>query len=430
MSALKVLVAGSGGREHALCWALARSPSVGSIACVPGNPGIESIAECLPVKAEDIAGILECARRVRPDIVVVGPEAPLAAGLADTLRAAGFPVFGPQAAGARIESSKAFAKELMADAGVPTARHRVVRSVDEAERAIDELGGVAVVKADGLAAGKGVVVATDQRSTLEAAKRFLVDGSLGEAGRTVVIEEKLEGPELSVIGVTDGAHVRVLPTAQDHKRLRDDDQGPNTGGMGAYAPADSRAGGMEEIVQDVFKPVLTALRSRGIEYRGALYAGLMMTTAGPRVLEFNCRFGDPETQVILPLLDEDLGDLFLAAASAEISDRPVRTKPAAAVCVVVASEGYPDSPMTGRPLRGLFEAEAVPGVVVFHAGTRRAEDQIVSSGGRVIGVTAVASDLKTARETAYRATQMIHLEGAQFRRDIAARAFAAATRQG
>jgi phosphoribosylamine--glycine ligase len=403
---VRVLVIGGGGREHAICASLAADPAVTDLLCSPGNPGIAEVATLLAA-----GDPVTLAREAAADLVVIGPEAPLVAGVADELRAAGFAVFGPSAAAARLEGSKAFAKDVMAAAGVPTARHWVCDGEATLAAALDAVDPPYVVKHDGLAAGKGVVVTTDRA----VAERHA-------AGERVVVEEYLAGPELSLFCVTDGAAVVPLVPAQDFKRVFDGDEGPNTGGMGAYAPLPWTPPGLvADAVKLIVQPVVDELARRGAPFVGLLYAGLVLTSDGVKVIEFNARFGDPETQVVLPLLETPLAGLLMAAATGELGGHePLRWRPGAAVTVVLASEGYPGSPATGDAIDGLTQAGARRGVSVFHAGTTRDEDGVVrTSGGRVLAVTAVEPDLTTARESAYAAVAELRFRGAHLRRDIA-----------
>jgi phosphoribosylamine---glycine ligase len=401
---MKILVVGSGGREHALAWKIAQSPALTELHAAPGNPGIATLGRCHPLRADDLEGLLALCREQAIDLVVIGPEAPLVAGIADGLRRAGVAVFGPGAAAARIEGSKSFAKDVMRAAGVPTAA------------ALDELRAPCVVKADGLAAGKGVFVCKSQAEAEEAWNRAQ---ALGEG---IVVEELLEGEEVSVFALTDGVQATPLPPAQDFKRLRDGDEGPNTGGMGSYSPVpfleDEDA---EEIVELVHRPVLAELARRGAPYVGLLYGGLMLTDAGPRVLEFNCRFGDPETQALLPRLEGDLLSVLASAAGGALDTGGLATSVDAAVSVVLAADGYPDVPQTGTAIEGIADAEAL-GALVFHAGTALRNERLVSAGGRVLNVTAVGPTVAAARERAYEAVERIHLEGAHYRTDVALRA--------
>lgn len=425
---MKVLVLGSGGREHALAWRISQSRELKALWCAPGNPGTAALAENVPVQADDPEAVRALARARGADLVVVGPEAPLVAGVADALRADGVAVFGPSAAAARLEGSKAFAKEVMAAAGIPTAAHRVFQSPAEAEAHARAQGRI-VVKADGLAAGKGVVVA---RTPEEGAAAVRQVAAMGAAARTVVLEELLEGEEVSAIALCDGERYQLFQAAQDHKRVGDGDQGPNTGGMGAYAPAPFLdPDGLEEVGRAVIAPALAELKRRGTPFVGALFAGLMLTSRGPRTLEFNCRFGDPETQVLMMQLDgeEDLLPLLWAAARGGLPERPLRQRAGASVGVVLAAHGYPGSPRAGDEIRGLDAAERL-GARVFHAGTRMEGGRLVTSGGRVLTVCAQGAGVEEARALAYRACQAIHFDGMHYRRDVGARALAAGPRRG
>jgi phosphoribosylamine--glycine ligase len=406
---VRVLVVGSGAREHALCLALAADPSVTSLVCAPGNAGTAAVAEQRGVDASDGAAVSALAKEIGVEFVVIGPEAPLVAGVADAVRAAGIDCFGPSAAAAQLEGSKAFAKEVMAAAGIPTAAARVCTDAAEAAAALDEFGPPYVVKDDGLAAGKGVVVTSDRAAALAHAASC----------ERVVIEEFLEGPEVSLFCVTDGKTVVPLLPAQDFKRIGDGDTGPNTGGMGAYAPLPWLPDGMvEQVVQTVAQPAVDEMRRRGTAFAGLLYVGLALTARGPRVVEFNARFGDPETQVVLALLESPLRGLLHAAATGTLAQHPpLNWRAGAAVTVVIAAAGYPGSPRTGDPITGAEQ----PGVI--HAGTRRRDDgAIVSSGGRVVSVTAIGKSLDQARNQAYALAATVGLPGGQFRSDIALRA--------
>jgi phosphoribosylamine--glycine ligase len=396
---MKVLLLGSGGREHALAWRLTQSPALEELHAAPGNPGIATLGDCHPVRAEDAEAVLELARALDVDLAAVGPEAPLVAGVADELRHGGIAVFGPSAAAARIEGSKSFAKEVMRAAGVTTAATMPVARPP------------CVVKADGLAAGKGVHVCRTEEELTSALR------ALARLGGPVVVEELLEGEEISVFAITDGARTIALPVAQDFKRVGDGDTGPNTGGMGAYAPVQRIDA--EEIVESVHRPVLEELARRGSPFVGALYAGLMLTDEGPRVLEFNCRFGDPETQAIVPLLDDDLLDVLAAAAQGVLRERDVHASDLAAVTVVLAAAGYPEQGDAGSPIEGIDDAER-HGALVFHAGTAIRGGRLVTNGGRILSVTATGHTVPEAREAAYAAVDRIDFPGARYRRDVAA----------
>jgi phosphoribosylamine--glycine ligase len=420
LAGVKVLVIGSGAREHALCRSLSLDPDVTALHCAPGNAGIAEVAELHPVDALDGAAVARLAGELAADLVVVGPEAPLVAGVADAVRAAGIPCFGPSGEAAQLEGSKAFAKDVMAGAGVPTARSYVCTTPDEVDEALDAFGAPYVVKDDGLAAGKGVVVTDD----LEAARAH------ANACDRVVIEEFLDGPEVSLFAITDGVTVVPLQPAQDFKRALDGDAGPNTGGMGAYSPlpwADPKL--VDEVMETVLQPTVDELRRRGTAFSGLLYAGLAITSRGVRVIEFNARFGDPETQVVLARLKTPLAGVLLASANGTLADLPpLRWSDEAAVTVVVASHNYPETPRTGDPITGLADvaAQDAPHAYVLHAGTKRDGDAVVSAGGRVLSVTATGSDLTQARERAYAALSRIGLDGSQHRTDIAAKAAAEA----
>ncbi|WP_344330388.1 phosphoribosylamine--glycine ligase [Kitasatospora putterlickiae] len=413
---MKVLVIGGGAREHALCRSLSQDPAVTELHCAPGNAGIAQVATVHQVDQSDGAQVTALARGLGAGLVVVGPEAPLVAGVADALRAAGVAVFGPSAEAARLEGSKAFAKEVMAAAGVPTARSYVCTTPAEAAEALDAFGAPYVVKDDGLAAGKGVVVTSDRDEALAHA------AACGQ----VVIEEYLDGPEVSLFAITDGTTVLPLQPAQDFKRALDGDQGPNTGGMGAYSPLPWAPEGLvEEVLETVLQPTVDELRRRGTPFSGLLYAGLALTSRGTRVIEFNARFGDPETQVVLARLRTPLAGVLHASATGTLDQlEPLRWDEGAAVTVVIAAEGYPAAPRTGDPIEGLAEAEAADGTAyVLHAGTKAAGDgRVLSAGGRVLSVTATGAGLAEARERAYRAVERISLAGGQHRGDIALKA--------
>jgi phosphoribosylamine--glycine ligase len=413
VAGVKVLVIGSGAREHALALALSRDPSVTSLAVAPGNPGTARIAEQLPVDPMDPLAVAELAQGF--DLVVVGPEAPLVAGVADAVRDKGIPVFGPSAAAAQIEGSKSFAKDVMAAAGVPTAAADTCETADAAVAALEARTPPYVVKADGLAAGKGVLVTED----VLAAENFARD-ALSTAGSRVVVEDYLDGPEVSLFAVTDGTTVLPMLPAQDHKRVGDDDTGPNTGGMGAYAPLPwLPSGTVDDVTARVLQPVVDEMARRGTPFTGLLYAGLAMTSSGPQVVEFNCRFGDPETQSVLALLDSPLGEVLLRAATGALAGTELRWRSGGSVTVVVAAEGYPGRPAAGDAIE---VGELPAGVDVLHAGTGLADDQLVSAGGRVLSVTAVGLSLQDARDKAYAGVQQVTMRGGFSRSDIAARA--------
>ncbi|MBF2000761.1 MAG: phosphoribosylamine--glycine ligase [Synechococcales cyanobacterium M58_A2018_015] len=422
---MKVMVVGSGGREHALAWKLLQSTRVQEVVCIPGNGGTAQLERCrnLALGMNDFEGIGRFALVNNIALIVVGPEAPLAAGIADYLQAQGLTVFGPTQAGAQIEASKAWAKALMTDAKIPTAAAAIFTDADTAIDYVKAQGAPIVIKADGLAAGKGVTVATTLEQAI-AAVEAAFGGQFGAAGQRVLIEEYLTGQEVSVLAVTDGLTIRPLLPAQDHKRIGEGDTGANTGGMGAYAPAPLATPAlMERIQQEILEPTLAALQQRQIDYRGVLYAGLMITPAGdPKVIEFNCRFGDPETQVVLPLLETPLETVLLACAQQRLAELPPFNWTAGfASCVVIAAEGYPDSYQKGYEISGLPQATAT-GALVFHAGTKLKQQQILSDGGRVLGVTAVGGSLQDALTKTYAAVEAIHFQGMYYRRDIGHRA--------
>ncbi len=422
---MRVLILGGGGREHAIAWKLAQSPRAERIACLPGNAGTASLGENIRGDPTDASQVLKAAEAFQPDLVVVGPEAPLVAGVADRLKGAGFPVFGPSAAGARIEGSKAWAKGIMLKHGIPTAEGRSFSRLDEAMEYARSFGKAVAVKASGLAAGKGVTLAHDLREVEEALRDRLERGVFGEAGKEVVVEEALEGYELSAFAITDGRAVLPLFEAQDFKRAYDGDRGPNTGGMGSYSPVPQVGPELwERIRAEILERVVRALQKEGIEYSGVVYAGLMITQEGPKVLEFNCRFGDPETQAMFPRLKGDLlpvlEDAALGRLDPAAASKGLRWE-GACVTVVVASGGYPGAYETGFEIHGLEEASRVEGVVVYHAGTATRNGKVVTAGGRVLGVSGVGSDIREARSRAYEAVSRIWFQGMHYRRDIAAR---------
>jgi phosphoribosylamine--glycine ligase len=414
-----VLLVGGGGREHALAWKLAQSPGLGRLIAAPGNPGIAAHARCVPIKDTALDDLVALALEERPDLVVVGPEMPLAMGLADRMRAAGFAVFGGSAAAARLESSKAFAKDLMARHRIPTARFGTFREAVGARAFCRELGAPLVVKADGLAAGKGVLICRTLEEADAALAQCLEARAFGDSGLTVVVEEFLEGEEASFFALSDGATVLPLAAAQDHKTVWDDDRGPNTGGMGAYSPAPVMDAAMEaRVMAEIVRPTVAAMAAEGAPYTGALFVGLMITREGPKVIEFNCRFGDPESQALLPRLQEDLLALLLAAATGKGLPPTLAWSPRASVCVVMTSAGYPGSYETGKAITGLEAAGAQPDVTVFHAGTARSGGALVTAGGRVLGVQALGDDVAAAIRSAYAAVERIRFDGAHYRRDI------------
>ncbi len=418
---MKILVVGSGGREHALMWRLAQSGH--EVIAAPGNPGMERIGRCVPTRVEDLEGQVGTALDEGVDLVVVGPEAPLVAGLADKLREKGIAVFGPSAAGARLEGSKVFSKEFFARHGIPTAPFAVAKTVAEADAAIERLsagGHTVVVKADGLAAGKGVVVASDAAEAQAAAREMLEARRFGSAGATLVIEHRIVGREVSVLALTDGHKLEVLPAVEDHKTIYDGDRGPNTGGMGTVSPAWISEDCAGRIRSEILEPTVRGLRADGIDYRGVLYAGVMVDPAGaPYLLEYNCRFGDPETQPIMARMKGDLGAVLLGAARGEMPIGALAWDARHCVCVVVAAAGYPGTVRLGDPID--LQPAIAQDALVFHAGTAKRDDQLISAGGRVLGVTALGISIEQARSKAYATVDAIQLPGKQFRRDIGVR---------
>lgn len=423
---MNVLVLGSGGREHALAWAIAKSPRLDSLFVAPGNGGTATIAKNVPLDMNDADAVIGFARSENIDLVVIGPEAPLVAGVADAIRAAGIAVFGPGAQGARLEGSKSFSKEFMLAHGLPTARYKKCTSQDEAMDYLHEVGAPIVVKADGLAAGKGVVVAEDMEEAEEAVRDCFA-GDFGEAGSVVVIEEMLEGPECSMLAFLSEGKALAMPCAQDHKRAFDGDLGPNTGGMGVYSPVPCVTPELEAAMQEIMQNAAAATAKEFDDaYTGVLYGGFMLTAEGPKLLEFNARFGDPETQVIMPRLESDALEAFYMVATGKLDALDLRWTDQVAVCVVLASDGYPGSYEKGKVILGIEEAEELGGVTVFHAGTAfNQDDELVTNGGRVLNVVALADTFEDARELAYEACDKINFEGKQYRHDIALRALEA-----
>jgi len=420
---MKVLILGGGGREHALVWKLRQSPRITQLYCAPGNGGIADEAECLPADLRSLDSMVALATRLQPDLTVVGPELPLTLGVVDEFTRRGWRVFGPTQAAARLESSKSFAKEFLQRHRIPTAPFAICDSVDQVRDALGHFHVPVVVKADGLAGGKGVVIAKNKEETASVAAEMLSGKMLGEAGARVVLEECLQGDVLSFLVFSDAERVAPLVAAQDHKRVGDGDTGPNTGGMGAYSTADIVDGQMRDwLVNHIARPVVAGMKAEGSEFKGVLYCGLMMTARGPMVLEFNCRFGDPETQPILMRLESDLMDAIEASIDGRVSEGDFKWSPDAAVCVVMASGGYPGTYEQGKRIDGLEDAGAVSGVKVFHAGTSCRDGAYYTAGGRVLGVTARAADLETAVARAYEACGKISFAGAHYRKDIAGRA--------
>ncbi|MBM6871204.1 phosphoribosylamine--glycine ligase [Pseudoflavonifractor phocaeensis] len=414
---MKVLVVGGGGREHAICWKLAQSPKVSQLFCAPGNAGIAQAASCVPVKATDVEGMVAWAKENHMDFVMVAPDDPLALGMVDAMEAAGIPAFGPRANAAVIEASKIFSKHLMEKHHIPTARYRDFTELAPAEEYIRRQGAPIVVKADGLALGKGVVVAQTVDEALAAVREMMAGGKFGASGSKVVIEECMTGPEVTVLAFCDGKHVVPMPSSQDHKRAYDGNQGPNTGGMGAISPSPNYTPEVaRQCMEEIFLPTVAALQAEGRPFQGVLYFGLMLTPNGPKVVEYNARFGDPECQAVLSLLESDLMDILMACRSGNLDQLDIRWKDGAACCLVLASGGYPGSYQKGLPITGLDEAGRT--AVVFHAGTAEQDGQIVTNGGRVLGVTAVGPSLSDAIDLAYESAKPIHFDAMHFRTDI------------
>jgi phosphoribosylamine--glycine ligase len=417
---MKILVIGSGGREHALAWKLKQSPRVTTLYCAPGNGGISRDATCVPIKITEHSALVDFAQKERIDLTVVGPDDALAAGLVDTFQKAGLRIFGPSKRAAQLESSKVFAKDFMVRHGIPCARSASFEDSSEAQRYAQKIQAPMVIKADGLALGKGVLICTSQFQAALAIHQIMDQRAFGDAGRRIVIEEFLQGEECSTHALVDGRNYLLFPGAQDHKRALDGDEGLNTGGMGTFSPpAHLLTPEMEQRIRsEVLDRFISGLATDGLDFRGMLFPGLMMTKDGPKVLEFNCRFGDPESQVLLTRLESDLVDLLEATIDQKLAQKTAQWKPEAAVCVVMASGGYPGKYATGKTIGGL---EAVTNATVFHAGTRLENDRLVTAGGRVLGVTALGTNLTAARDSAYAAVSQIHFENAHYRRDIAAK---------
>ncbi|MFC1511952.1 phosphoribosylamine--glycine ligase [Candidatus Latescibacterota bacterium] len=416
---MKVLVVGNGGREHTIAWKLSQSDSVTKLYAAPGNAGISAVAECIDIPADDISGIAKFAVSERIDLVAVGPEVPLCKGIVDSLEGAGITAFGPSAAAAMIEGSKVFSKELMRKYSIPTASFETFDDFDDAVSYVRSLDTRVWVKANGLAAGKGAVFAPDQHEAENILRGMMVDGRFGESGRSVVIEEHLEGEEASIFALCDGNTYRLMVSSQDHKRAYDGDTGPNTGGMGAYAPAPVITSAvMNAVEKTIIQPTINGMAAEDRPYRGLLYTGITVTPDGPKVIEYNCRFGDPETQAVLPLLEGDLGEIMIACATGVLADVSLRTSNLFALCVVIASGGYPGTYEKGKVITGLEEAAGIEGVQVFHAGTKRIDGSIISAGGRVLGITGIGADFAEARRRAYDAVGVIQFENSFYRKDI------------
>jgi phosphoribosylamine--glycine ligase len=420
---MKVLIFGSGGREHALAWAAARSPRVTEVVCAPGNGGMALIARCIPANLSSLESMLAVAMAERPGLTIVGPELPLSLGIVDALQERGLRVFGPTREAAMLETSKGFAKRFLQRHNIPTARYTLCTSAAELEKSVEMFHPPMVVKADGLAAGKGVILCDSRRTAVEAGESLFAGTLLGTEERQVVIEEFLEGEEVSFLCLTDGKHVAPLKPAQDHKRIGEGDTGPNTGGMGVYSTDDLLDAGMTEwILHHIAQPTVQGMAEEETPFTGVLYCGLMMTARGPQVLEFNARFGDPETQAILLRLESDLVEAMEACVEGRLSETEMRWSQGASACVIASSAGYPGAYKTGFPISGLDSAERIPGVQVFHSGTSLADRQVVTSGGRVLGVTAAADSLEQALGRAYEAMAEIRFDGMYYRRDIGHRA--------
>jgi phosphoribosylamine--glycine ligase len=420
---MKVLIVGGGGREHAIAWKLSQSQKVDKIYCTPGNAGIAELAECIEVAADDFDALLDFVKYEWVDLTIVGPEDPLSKGIVDVFEKEGRRIVGPTKAAAMLESSKVFAKDFMRKHRIPTAEYKVFSSYIHAEDYVRMVGAPIVVKADGLAAGKGVIVASTVDEAIDALRLIMKDRAFGEAGNRVVVEKCLKGEEASFMAFTDGETIIPMVSSQDHKRVFDDDKGPNTGGMGAYSPAPIMTPELEkEVVETIMRPVIDGMKSEGVKFKGILYAGLMIDNGRPSVLEFNCRLGDPETQPVLSRLSTDLLDVCLALTDGKLSELDVQWKTDPAVCVVLASKGYPGKYDKGDVITGLDEANKIEGVKVFHAGTAFDGNKIVTKGGRVLGVTALGPDIRAAKAKAYEAIGKIHFDGMHYRKDIADRA--------
>lgn len=424
---MRVLVVGNGGREHALVWKIRTSPLVKDVFCAPGNPGIAKLADCVPIETSNIVELADFAQQTAIDLTVIGPELPAVLGLVDEFQRRGLTVFGPTRAAAELEGSKAFAREFMRRHDIPGPRYAVVQALEEAQAVVakGELGWPLVLKMDGLAAGKGVIIAKDAEEALATAARMLGERRAGAAAVKLVLEEFLRGDEVSFLALSDGARVVPLVSSQDHKRAFDGDQGPNTGGMGTVSPATQLSVEVhKQILQDIVVPTVAGMAQEGRRYQGVLYAGLMLTADGPRVLEFNARFGDPEAQVILARMRSDIVPLLQGVADGHLPEGQIEWAKEAAACVVLASRGYPDAPETGRPISGLEQLERLPDVVAFHAATARRDGQLVTVGGRVLGITALGANLEQAIQRAYEAAGKVSFDGVHYRRDIGQRALA------
>jgi len=416
---MKVLIIGGGGREHALVWKISSSPKVDKIFCAPGNAGISRIAECVSIRADDVQGLLSFVKHNKIDVTVVGPEAPLVLGISDAFRSEGLKIFGPSKAASKLEGSKAFSKNIMLKYNIPTAEAGVFTDYDNAIEYIRKKGTPIVIKADGLAAGKGVIVATNEKEAADAVKAMMIDMVYGDAGKMIIIEECLTGEEVSFLVFTDGRDIIPMPLSKDHKRVFDNDKGPNTGGMGAYSPVPTISDEMYlSIMDDIIVPVIEGLEREGYTYEGVLYTGLMITRDGPRVLEFNCRFGDPEAQPIIMRLSSDIMEIIEGVVGRRLGMVNVKWSDSASVCVVMASGGYPDKYRNGKIISGLNDVAGMEDVMVFHAGSANNNENIVTAGGRVLGVTTLGEDIGKAKEKAYEAVSKIYFDGMHYRKDI------------
>ncbi|MCL6519394.1 MAG: phosphoribosylamine--glycine ligase [Armatimonadetes bacterium] len=425
---MRVLIVGSGGREHALAWKVAQSPLVTKLYCAPGNAGMAMLGECFNIRATDIQGLLGFAKEKKIDLAIIGPESPLIAGIADVFRGEGIPTFGPSKTAATIEGSKVFTKDLLSKYGIPTGEYRTFSSSKEAKAFIDQISKgqeelPIVIKADGEAAGKGVFVCDTKTQAIKAIETIMDEKAFGASGDKIVIEERLEGQEASLMVITNGEDIIALPPAQDYKRINDNDQGPNTGGMGCYSPVPVVTPEIyNEVLETAIRPTIKAMKAEGRLYMGLLYAGIILTKNGPKILEFNARFGDPETQVVLPLLENDLIEVIQASLAGSLDSLELKCYNGCAVCVVIASEGYPGNYETGKPIFGLEAASKMENVIIFHAGTKLQNGKVVTSGGRVLGITALGKTFKDAVERAYSAVEKIYFDGMHYRKDIGARA--------
>ena len=416
---MKIMVVGGGGREHTLIWKIAQSPLVKKIYCAPGNAGISEVGECVDIDVKNIERLAEFAKDKNIDLTVVGPEIPLVAGIVNVFEKNGLKIFGPSKDAAQLEGSKIFAKNLMTKYGIPTAKYKVFDNPEKAQDFIKEIGPPVVIKADGLAAGKGVIISNTQQEAESAIKKIMEDKEFGDAGDKIIVEECLEGRELSILAFTDGKTVIPMISSQDHKRVYDNDKGPNTGGMGAFAPSPFYTSELAQMVEEeVLKKTVNAMKMEGITYKGILYAGLMLTSEGVKVLEYNCRFGDPETQAVLPLLDTDLIEIMGAVVEDRLDEMTIKWKNKSAVCIVMSSKGYPAEYEAGLEIKGLEDVKGLNEIFIFHAGTTFENGKITTSGGRVLGITALGDKIETAAKEAYKGVKSIYFEGAHYRKDI------------